>query len=121
MKPVIVELCIIENPYFGDELGVFTFSFQWDFPFLPRIGENISPWVWMKHLDLSKVEKLLTDKGKQNYKSFMQYSKKCGFKDWLYDAACETDYVSSITYVEFQESDISVRICLCDNPSSHSS
>jgi len=110
MKPVHIKFCI-ENPYFA-EVYVWV---KWDFPFLPRVGESISPWLWIKHVDLSKVKEKLTSKGDESFNRYKEFGSD-DFESWLYDVACESDCVAGISYNEYQETDISLFIVLREKP-----
>ena len=111
MKSVDIKF-YIENPCFR-ELFVWV---KWDFPFLPRVGENISPWLWIKHVDLLNVKEKLTSKGIESFNRDKEFRNN-DFESWLYDVACESDCVASITYsCEYEKNDISLFIVLKDKP-----
>jgi len=111
MKSVDIKF-YIENPCFR-ELFVWV---KWDFPFLPRVGESVNPWILIKNLDLSKTKEKITKTGEESFNSFKQFGND-DFEGWLYDVCCESDCVSSITYsCEYEKNDISLFIVLKDKP-----
>jgi len=83
------------HPWFHEPLRI---PVDWNFPFLPRVGESVGGWVWIKQgkWKQSEVEKELSEEGKQNWES--QRSEKFGFDDWLYEMSMECNTVYSIYY-----------------------
>jgi len=69
---------------------------KWDFPYIPRVGETVSGWVWIesKHIKLENLYINLSADGQD-------FFEKSGldFVNWLYEVSIECDIVSSIDYV----------------------
>jgi hypothetical protein len=83
------------HPCFHEPLCV---PVDWDFPFLPRVGESVGGWVWIRqgHWEQSEVEKELSEEGKKSWEEHR--SDTFGFDDWLYEVSMECDIVCSVTY-----------------------
>ena len=84
------------HPFFKDALRV---TVEWDFPFLPRVGESVSPRIWIEESKIKRkeIEYLLSEKGKVNLKA-QNFSKDFAFDDWLYEVGIECDTVFGISY-----------------------
>ncbi len=83
----------IMHPFFREPLVA---GMEWNFPFLPRVGESINPWVWIEAKDvrMSNLEDILTEEGKKSLKK-----EKYRVEDWLYEVGInDNDYVKSISY-----------------------
>lgn len=83
------------HPWFHEPLCV---PVDWDFPFLPRVGESVGGWIWIRQgiWEQREVEKELSEEGKENWEG--QRSEKFGFDDWLYEMSMECDTVYSVHY-----------------------
>jgi len=88
---VYVEFQTIHS-FFNDP---FVVGMEWDFPFLPRIGETVNPWIWIKakEIKMSDLENYLTEEGKKNLE------KNSGdLEDWLYEVGLDGKHVKNIAY-----------------------
>jgi hypothetical protein len=83
------------HPWFHEPLRV---PLDWSFPFLPRIGESVHGWIWIKQgeWEQSQVEKELSVEGKKSWESHR--AKKFGFDDWLYEMSMECSTIFEISY-----------------------
>lgn len=81
-----------EHPYFTE---VLRFQLKWDFPFLPRVGENLNPRIWIEGdvLDRSYIETQLTKEGEESLKAY-----KHSLEDWLYEAGMGNGRIFDISY-----------------------
>lgn len=82
----------VEHSYFLDTLDVWM---KWEFPFLPRIGETVSPWLWIEQntFEIEKIKEMLSEEGR---KSFDEWNGE--LTSWLYEVGIMADVVSNVVY-----------------------
>ena len=99
-----------------------TVMVDWSSPFIPRIGEDVSPWIYLNspHLKLHLFKDDLSEDGKK-------FIAKCPdipdcpedekWLNWLYELLCEADlYIKHISYYHDKDSqDIIIHIGLFDD------
>lgn len=87
----------LEHRFFSDSLRV---GVEWNFPFLPRIGEHINGWIWIEQLEFGReqIEELLTSAGQQSLEKFC--IGKLTLNDWLYEVGMECDTVYDLAYYQ---------------------
>ena len=58
----------MEHRYFRDWLEV---DVDWNYPFLPRVGEFVNAWIWIEAGKFSRadIEKILNPDGQENLNS----------------------------------------------------
>ena len=75
---------------------------DWNFPHLPRIGEEISPHIIMfqNEFTYQNLLEYLTDEAKSDFNKFNdgEDDLEGNFKAWVYDVICEVNIVESIHY-----------------------
>ncbi len=83
------------HPYFGEPLQV---RVNWKFPFLPRVGESISAWIWIEERQISdeEIENLLTSEGEKSRNA--EIHKNFSLNDWLYEVGMDCEIIYSISY-----------------------
>ena len=84
----------------------FTVWVDWDFPFLPRVGEYVNAWLWIKskYIKLSNVKEILTTEGEKDLEKF-----DGELSDWLYEVCIEDGYeVSDVSYYKGKDGGIVV-------------
>lgn len=86
----------LDHSFFKEPLRV---SVNWTFPFLPRVGETVSPWIWIEEKEISreKIEKLLSSEGIDSLNA-EDFSGENTLNDWLYEVGIQCDTVYSISY-----------------------
>lgn len=84
----------IEHSYFLDTLDVWM---KWEFPFLPRIGESVSPWIWIEQ-NTFEIEKLKENLSEEGQKSLNDWEGE--LTDWLYEVGITADVVSNLVYFQ---------------------
>lgn len=93
---------------------------DWNFPHLPRIGEEISPHIIMfqNEFTYQNLLEYLTDEAKSDFNKFNdgEDDLEGNFKAWVYDVICEVNIVESIHYRPDTEdyTQIIPEICLSD-------
>lgn len=82
----------VEHSYFLDTLDVWM---KWECPFLPRIGETVSPWLWIEQntFEIEKIKEMLSEEGR---KSFDEWDGE--LTNWLYEVGITADIVSNVVY-----------------------
>jgi len=93
----------IDSRFFTEPFSVWV---DWDFPFLPRVGEYVNAWLWIKskHINLSEVKEILTIEGEEDLKKY-----DGELTDWLYDVCIEDGYdVSDVSYYKDKDGKIAV-------------
>ena len=93
---VNVQFCI-EHHYFCDALYVWM---KWEFPFLPRIGESVSPWFWIEEgtYDPDKIKSMFTSEGLASWDAWQG-----DFKSWLYEMGISVDTIANLSYFKGRE------------------
>ena len=83
---------IIESRYFLEPIAVYAI---WNCPFLPRVGETVSGWLWIesKYIKLERFYNKLSNEGEENFKK-----SKLDFVNWLYEVSTECDHVAWVSY-----------------------
>jgi len=96
----------IDSKYFQDCFRVWV---DWKYPFLPRLGDYVNGWIWIEseHIELSQLESLLTDEGKQSLKKF-----KGEITDWLYEV--ESGHVNDVSFIKTHKGDHQIHIYLSE-------
>jgi hypothetical protein len=93
---------IIDSSLFKRSMSI---KANWNFPHLPRVGEQISPLVIMLNPEFDYVffaVEFLTDEARNDLEQrFSCNEKKLKkiFKAWIYDVICESNIIESIHYV----------------------
>ena len=93
---------------------------EWNFPHLPRIGEEISPHIIMfqNEFTYQNLLEYLTNEAKNDFNKFNDNESDLegNFKAWVYDVICEVNIVESIHYRPDTEdyTQIIPEICLSD-------
>lgn len=91
---------IIDSPLFRRSMAILT---NWNFPHLPRVGEQISPLIIMLNPELTYTFSLefLTDEARHDLEQTFSCNEKVeeDFKTWIYDVICESNIIESIHYV----------------------
>lgn len=85
-------LVSVEHHYFCEPLEVWM---TWDFPFLPRIGESVSPWLWIEQhvFEVDKVKKNLTEAGQKSLDNWSG-----DLTSWLYEMGISADVIYNLAY-----------------------
>lgn len=90
---------IIDSPLFKRSMAI---KANWNFPHLPRVGEQISPLIIMLNPEFDYVfaVEFLTDEARNDLESRFTCNKyvEDDFKEWIYDVICEVNIVESIHY-----------------------
>lgn len=89
----MVEICInIEHHYFREPLEVWI---RWELPFLPRIGESVSPWFWIEQ-DPFTIEQIKAQLSNEGRKSWDDWDGE--LNDWLYEMGISADVIYNLSY-----------------------
>lgn len=95
---------IIDSPLFKRSMAILT---NWNFPHLPRVGEQISPHVIMfqEEFTYHNVLKYMTEEAKNDFNKFNNNEDDLegNFQAWIYDVICESNIIESIHYVPDRE------------------
>ena len=86
----------LDHSFFRNPLRV---RVNWTFPFLPRVGETVSPWIWIEEKEIPRkvIEELLTGEGEESLNT-EDFSGENTLNDWLYEVGIRCDTVYSISY-----------------------
>lgn len=91
---------IIDSSLFKRSMSI---KANWNFPHLPRVGEQISPLVIMLNPEFDYVfaVEFLTDEARNDLEQRFFCNEKVeeDFKAWIYDVICESNIIESIHYV----------------------
>ncbi len=87
----------------------FVVKVDWNFPFLPRTGEYINPWIWIEenHIKESAIKPLLTEEALNNLKE-----ERYTLNDWLYEVGIECNEIESVSYYKDDAGELYVKIFL---------
>lgn len=85
----------MEHRYFRDWLEV---DVDWNYPFLPRVGEFVNAWIWIEAGKFSRadIEKILNPDGQENLNS--EFYRDYTLDDWLYEIGMECNKVYGVSY-----------------------
>ena len=85
----------MEHRYFRDWLEV---DVDWNYPFLPRVGEFVNAWIWIEAGTFSSadIEKILNPDGQENLNS--EFYRDYTLDDWLYEIGMECNKVYGVSY-----------------------
>jgi len=105
-KSVKVEFCVrvAANILKVASIRVFV---NWDFPFLPRVGEFVEPTIWFPYLDFrnQKIEEKLTAEAKADLQEYLNVGGD-DFESWFFDNACRSEHVVMVSYyTDFKDDD----------------
>lgn len=91
----------LDHPFFREPLRV---RVNWAFPFLPRVGEKVSPWIWIEEKEIPRevIEELLSGEGKESLNT-EDFSGENTLNDWLYEVGIQCNAVYSISYFKYDE------------------
>ena len=113
-----IQFCV-DNPYFCSPFHVWV---DWKFPFLPRVGDDVTSWIWIKseYCDLRKAKKELTSEGKEKLKKH-KIERNGDFESFLYLYGCEhSKCVSSVSFCrKYEDDEIDVFIVLSERQNAH--
>lgn len=86
----------LDHPFFREPLRV---GIKWAFPFLPRIGESINPWIWIegKEIKLADIKLLLSAEGEYSLNA-ETLTETFTLNDWLYEVGIDCDCICGISY-----------------------
>ena len=90
-------------------LDCFTVWVDWKYPFLPRIGDYVNGWNWIEseHIDISKLDAILTDEGTESLKNF-----KGDTSDWLFEL--ESGHVYDVSFIKSKKGEYQIHIYLSE-------
>ena len=95
---------IIDSPFFKRTMSV---KANWNFPHLPRIGEEISPHIIMfqEKFNYQNLSEDLTDEAKSDFNKFNDGKSDLegNFQAWIYDVICTVNIIESIHYTPNEE------------------
>ena len=95
---------VIDSRLFKRPLCV---EIDWNFPHLPRIGEQISPLIIMlsPKLTYENLIEFLTDEAINDFCKDLTCNEEVEeyFRDWIYDVICEANIIESIHYISDKE------------------
>ena len=81
----------LEHQYFKEWFEV---DVDWNYPFLPRIGEFVNAWIWIeaRKFDRADIGEILSPGGLKSLNSerYQDYS----VEDWLYEVGMECSTVA---------------------------
>lgn len=82
----------IDHHFFLEPLELWI---KWEFPFLPRIGESLSPWLWIEQniFQKDKIKEILSEEG---IKSWHDWNGE--LTDWLYEIGISANIISGLAY-----------------------
>lgn len=92
---VNIKVCI-DHRYFLEPLVVWM---KWEFPFLPRIGESVSPWLWIEQntFEEDRIYEKMSEEGRKSWNDW-----DGELTDWLYDLGISADVISDLAYFRRQ-------------------